>query len=46
MGVLVWLAGGAVGLALLLLLARQSWPLAALVLAGLAAFAWWEWRRE
>lgn len=42
--VLVWLAGLPVALALLLLLAWQSWPLALVVFLALAAFAWWEWR--
>ncbi|MDP2661227.1 MAG: hypothetical protein Q8R28_10915 [Dehalococcoidia bacterium] len=44
--VVVWVAGAPVALAFLLLLARQSWPLAALVFLVLAGFAWWEWGKS
>lgn len=43
--VVAWVAGVPVALAFLLLLARQTLPLAVLVFVLLAAFAWWEWSR-
>ncbi len=43
--VVAWVAAAPVVLAFLLLLARQSPPLAALIFVVLITFAWWEWRR-
>ncbi|MDP2726826.1 MAG: hypothetical protein Q8P59_04725 [Dehalococcoidia bacterium] len=43
--VIVWLAGIPVAVAFLLLLARQSPPLAVGVFMALVTFAWLEWKK-